>query len=97
MSQVYQIKGALYTPQGKQMVMVEVNWFTGSVSFFDPCENEKADSQINYDFVLQKRGWVLTDFLCKHREKPISYKLTFMNAIGDNVKALLDAASNHEI
>ena len=97
MSQVYQIKGALYTPQGKQTVMVEVNWLIGRISFVDPCENEKADSQTNYDITFQKRGWVLTDFLCTHREKPITYKLTFMNAIGDNVKALLDAVANHEI
>lgn len=79
------------------MVMVEVNWVTGSVSFFDPCEKEQADSRINYGIIFQKRGWILTDFLCKHREKPITYKLTFMNSIGDNVKALLDAALNLEI
>ena len=94
MSQVYEISGALYTPQGKQMVTVEVNWVTGSISFFDPSEKENANSRINYDISFQKRGWILTDFLCKHREKPITYKLTFTNPIGDNVKALLDAASN---
>ena len=79
------------------MVMVEVNWYSGSISFFDPCEKEQANSRINFDIVLQKRGWILSDFICKHRKKSITYKLTFLNAIGDNVKALLDAVSNHEI
>jgi hypothetical protein len=74
-----------------------VNWLTGTISFFDPAEQEEVDSRTNYDITFQKRGWILTDFLCTHRKKPISYKLTFMNMIGDNVKALLDAVANGEI
>jgi hypothetical protein len=92
MSQIYEIKGALYTPNGKHMVMVSVNGIDGCISFFDPCEQERADSRFNFDFVQLKRGWVFTDFLCKHRNKPITYKLTFLNAIGDDIKAVLDAA-----
>ncbi len=94
MSQIYEVKGALYTPRGKEMVMVEVDWINGSISFFDPHQNEQAHTRINYDITFQKRGWVLTDFLCKHRSKPIAYKLTFMNGVGDNVRALLDAVAN---
>ncbi len=91
MNEVFEISGELYTPQSKETISVEVNWITGSVKFWDRFQNEFADSRRNFDFVLLKSGWLFMDFSCKHREKPLTYKLTFFKRDGEKVKQLLAA------
>ena len=91
MSQIFEVPAELYTPQGKQTIAVEVNWIAGTVSFWDPLNNDVAYAGRNVDFIFIKRGWFFTDYGCQHRSKPLTYKLTFYNKDGDKVRQLLDA------
>lgn len=92
MSQIFEVPAELYTPQGKQTITVQVNWIDGNVSFWDPINNDVAYAGRNVDFVFLKRGWIFTDYSCRHRNRPLTYKLTFYNKDGDKVRHLLDAA-----
>ncbi len=91
MSKVIEVVAELYTPQAKETITVELNWYTGSVSFWDRFQNEQVNSRVNYDFTFVKRGWIFTDFACRHLEKPLTYKLTFFNRAGDQVRELVEA------
>jgi hypothetical protein len=94
MEEVIEVEAALYTPQGKERVTVEVNWVTGCVTTWSSYHwnhhKETINSRLNFEFFLLKRGWIYTDFRLVHREKPLVYKLTFVKSGGDIVQKLLD-------
>ena len=93
MDQSIEVPGELYTPQAKETVTVEVNYVFGCISFWDRFERESVNSRTNYDIEFVRKGWVFTDFSCRHREKPLVYKLTLFNRHGDKVRELLAARS----